>query len=261
MSSLSTPSPCPCPATPATYHRVSLTQEVDDESDIWQTPPQRNHTSAGTRKRKTRSPRRAVITPTAKFQKTRDRFESVLDRPFIYWKKLDAVLEEGLSLLDSSWKNASVRGQMIHHLVHFLELKVGLDLYRSECLLLPTTVLDQAWRTLVLETELYQKITYYIQDFHGKPRKTILYASLRNLQTSKADQDDKLRRTQSLFQVYFMETMPESISREVKSPPPPVFLLPRSYKNPTSYSMVNLQQPMFEDDDDDDDLLGLNLIE
>jgi hypothetical protein len=229
------------------------------------TAPRHRHTSLPSslffdltsRKRKTIS-RRA---PPTKFPRTSqwspspppsaarscNRFESMLDRPFKYWKQLDEVF----AALFSDW-NQFQRGRMIHHLIHFLELKIGLDEYIPQGLLLPSPLVDQAWRGLVLESLLYKKITRSIQDFHGKPHNKMIHYTI----FSKSnDSDSKLRRTQSMFQVYFLETMPLTIfdeEQQEQSPQQPVIVFP---------TQQHIQQPILKDekemslsfDDTDDD--------
>jgi hypothetical protein len=139
----------PCPSTPeASFcRRVSPAQAFDTtESAHEQSIPPRqfslNSVDDETGKRKLRSPWKVIVTPLGKSQKTHDQFESVLNHFFVYWTELDRVLEVGLTPLDSSWKHDGSREQMIHHLIHFLELKVALNLYLSECMLIPTLALD-----------------------------------------------------------------------------------------------------------------------
>ena len=101
---------------------------------------------------------------------------------------------------------------MVHLLVHFLELKVGMNEYVPDNLLLaPSPLLDQAWRALILETQLYEKVLYAVEDFHGKPRKMIHYTVIRKGQDNWGE---RFRRTQSLFHVYFREEMPLSFGKE-----------------------------------------------
>lgn len=142
------------------------------------------------------------------------RFQSILDRPFPHWQQLNSVLKE----VHPSWSPYQ-RGRMSHHLIHFLELKVGINEYVPTGLLLPSPVVEQAWKALVLETSLYFDVTYAIQDFHGKDRAMIHYTFLSNRKLSTKEADDKLRRTQSLFHVYFKEPMPLTILDEPQEPP------------------------------------------
>lgn len=135
-----------------------------------------------------------------------ERFKSVLDRPFRFWKGIDSVLES----TQPDW-STSQRGRLIHHLIHFLELKIGFHEYIPAGLLLPSPVVDRAWMALVLETKLYKKVTRHIQDFHGKPRKSIHYSMLA---MNKGNQQERLKHTQELFQLYFREMMPVSIEDE-----------------------------------------------
>lgn len=139
-----------------------------------------------------------------------ERFKSVLDRPFRFWKAVDSVLES----TQPDWSPYQ-RGRLIHHLIHFLELKIGFDQYIPAGLLLPSPVVDEAWMALVLETKLYKQVTRHIQDFHGKPRKSIHFSMLA---MNKGNQQERLKRTQELFQLYFREQMPVTIEDE-SSPP------------------------------------------
>jgi hypothetical protein len=136
-----------------------------------------------------------IITHTAATSTT---FKSILHNPFALWQELDSVF----STLIPEW-HSQERGSMIHHLVHFLELKIGMDEYSpSHSMLAPSPLIDQAWRALVLETQLYNRVTHAIQDFHYKPHRMIHYSIFRS------GDETKFRRTQSLFQVYFRDQMP-----------------------------------------------------
>jgi hypothetical protein len=139
-----------------------------------------------------------------------ERFKSVLDRPFRFWKAVDSVLKS----TQPDWSPYQ-RGRLIHHLIHFLELKIGFDQYIPAGLLLPSPVVDDAWMALVLETKLYKQVTRHIQDFHGKPRKSIHYSMLA---MNKGNQQERLKRTQELFQLYFREQMPVTIEDESSLP-------------------------------------------
>ena len=172
-----------------------------------------------------------TITSTAKST----RFESILDRPFTLWKEMDSVF----SALIPEWRSQE-RGSMIHHLVHFLELKIGMDEYvPGQTMLAPSPLVDQAWRALVLETQLYNRVTHVIQDFHYKPYKMVHYSIFR-----KGGDDTKFRRTQSLFQVYFREQMPVELERRVSTPPPPS----TSPVPQVQFTNRNDDQPSFLDD-------------
>jgi hypothetical protein len=244
-----------------------------------------------TRKRKNVSPR---YTAPTKFQrieespnsKKPERFQSVLDRPFVHWKELDSVL----ATLFPEWTHYQ-RARIIHHLIHFLELKIGLNESIPEGLLSPSPVVDNAWRAIILETQLYQKVLKQIQDFHGKPRKMVHYSIFQQ----QTDTENKLRRTQSLFQVYFLETMPLSIADEQQPTPlarhlrqssfdsssqPSVYTLPSqrhlrqssfdSSSQPSVYTLPSqLRQPFLRNQNNDDDdsvtsastLYGLGLVD
>mmetsp|Transcript_5679 Transcript_5679/g.13382 ORF Transcript_5679/g.13382 Transcript_5679/m.13382 type:complete len:365 (+) Transcript_5679:289-1383(+) len=184
-----------------------------------------------------------------------DRFESVLDRPFRYWKALDQVLEYSYP----EWLT-NQRGRMIHHLIHFLELKIGFqdynvnpptppsrsffttttdnddDLQSRDNIappiggggqLMPSPVVDEAWRALVLESELYEKITRHLQEFHGQPcYQYIHYSRVKRMMNYSSRSSgrrqaipEQLKTTQSLFQDYFHEFMPASI-RQVRTTKP-----------------------------------------
>ena len=146
-----------------------------------------------------------------------DRFQSVLDRPLPFWGELDQILA---SLTE--WTK-SQRSRMIHYLIQFLELKIGLNDFIPDKLLMPTPPIDQAWRCIVVETQLYQKLIKLIQDFHGKPRKMIHYSVQTNFTSAaSAQHQDKLRRTQSLFRVYFMDSMPLTTEQATANVEPPI---------------------------------------
>ncbi len=141
------------------------------------------------------------------------RFCSILDRPFQYWQALNTIFKE----VYPDWTSYQ-RGRMIHHLVHFLELKIGMDEYVPTGLLLPTSVVELAWRALVMETSLYLEVIYALQDFHAKDREMIHYTFIMNQMLSPKETEDKIRRTQSLFVLYFKEAMPSSINDEPSKP-------------------------------------------
>jgi hypothetical protein len=103
---------------------------------------------------------------------------------------------------------------MIQHLVHFLELKIGMDEYVPTSLLMPTPIVEDAWKTLVLETFLYMNVLYALQDFHGRPRAFVHYTFRGHRLASQRERIDKIRRTQSLFWLYFKEPMPVTIMDE-----------------------------------------------
>jgi hypothetical protein len=148
-----------------------------------------------------------------------DHFQSILDHPFEYWQQVNVILKE----VCPAWTSYQ-RGRIIHHLIHFLELKIGKDEYVPTGLLLPTPVVELAWRALVMETSLYVKITHALQDFHQKPRSIIHCTLVSNRDLSHYKVEDKIRRTQSLFLVYFKEIMPSTIEDEPREPlssPPP----------------------------------------
>lgn len=144
-------------------------------------------------------------------QKSPMRFKSVLDRPFRFWKQLDAVLES----CHPEW-SLYQRGRLIHHIIHFLELKVVIDRddIAEENLLLPSPLVDQAWKAVVLETRLYRQVTRHIQDYHNKPRSMIPYSLLA---MRKGNLHERLERTQYFFQAYFRETMPMAMDEEMET--------------------------------------------
>jgi hypothetical protein len=130
-------------------------------------------------------------------------FESVLSQPFQKWNEIEIVVAEFLP----EWSNTQ-RSSAIQSLVQFLELKVVMEEYRPGHLLAPTEVIDKVWQALVLETRLHRRVTSAIQDFHGRPHRMIHY-SLRIL--NKKAFEEQLQRTQSLFKIYFDDTMPSSL--------------------------------------------------
>jgi hypothetical protein len=173
-------------------------------------PPDRTRNTSGTP-----SVRSNATNSTKKSNETifqSDRFISVLDQPFQYWSELNTIFRQVFA-----W-TPSQRGRMVHHLIHFLELKLGVDEYDAAGLLLPTLVVEEAWRALVLETSLYRDVLNFLHDFHGKPRKIIDYSLVRCSGVPQKDRIDKVRRTQSLFLVYFQETMPVNINDEPSMP-------------------------------------------
>lgn len=162
---------------------------------------------------------------------SRPRFESILDRPFEYWQQVNTILKE----VYPSWSPYQ-RGRMIHHLVHFLELTIGTDEFIPTGLLLPTPVVEQVWRALVTETSLYVQITHALQDFHQKPRAIIHYTFFENRKLTPKQAEDKIRRTQSLFLVYFKEIMPLKIEDEPREPlsSPPLYATSRPCEEKTT---------------------------
>ena len=146
---------------------------------------------------------------------------SILDQPFEFWQELNVAFVDACP----TWTGHQ-RKRMIHHLVHFLELKVGMDEYVPTLFLLPTPVVEEAWKTLVTETFLYLNVVHALQDFHGRPRAMIHYSNRENRQVSYKERIDRIRRTQSLFWLYFKEPMPVTITEEhegdlEQSPPKP----------------------------------------
>jgi hypothetical protein len=186
--------------------------------------------------RQQQQPTPPSIMPTV----TSTKFESILDRPFTLWKELDSVF----SVLIPEW-NSQERGHMSHHLVHFLELKIGMDEYIPDHMLAPSPLVDQAWRALILETQLYTRVTQAIQDFHCKPHKMIHYSIFR-----KGD-ETKICRTQSLFQVYFRDKMP--VEPERRDSPPP---LPST--SPVPQVQFTNQKLQVDDDQSLDDAASVN---
>eukprot|EP00934_Nitzschia_sp_Nitz4_P005204 Nitzschia sp. Nitz4//scaffold234_size30613//28045//29166//NITZ4_007968-RA/size30613-processed-gene-0.23-mRNA-1//-1//CDS//3329543431//5194//frame0 len=139
--------------------------------------------------------------PLHKPASAHDQFESILDHPFSHWSELNGLFKKNFA----DWTSYQ-RARMIHHLVHYLELKVAIDEYGPQGLLVPGPVLDEAWEALVREPSLYCKIVHSIQDFHHKPHRMIEYSALDI--NYIFEMEDKLVRTQSLFKVYFRETLP-----------------------------------------------------
>ncbi|KAL3931966.1 MAG: hypothetical protein SGBAC_011067 [Bacillariaceae sp.] len=208
-----------------------------------------------------------------------NRFESVLDRPFRYWKALDQILEYEYP----EWLTYQ-RGRMIHHLVHFLELKVGFQDYSIEpptrssfvftdeddsChetasllpivppgggQLMPSPVVDEAWRALVLESQLYETITRYLQEFHGQPcYQYIHYSRVKKTMRMHSQSSggmsqqgitipEQLTTTQNLFQDYFRELMPASI-RQVRTTKPIRSTVPASRFSRALTIKTNLARP------------------
>lgn len=203
------PSHPPSPVTPRTRNRVTPPLQDDlNPSPQPRSPPSINYLSH--RKRKVMSPfgkTASIKVPRVSSSPTGERFKSVLDHPFLHWKDLDSVL----NITFPEWTQQN-RGQMIHHFIHFLELKIALDEYISDGLLAPSPPIDKTWRAVILETQLYQNVLKTIQEFHGKPKKMLHYSIFQSKEEKV--RQDKLRRTQSLFTVYFVETMPMSINEE-----------------------------------------------
>ena len=138
-------------------------------------------------------------------------FDSVLDRPFDKWNDIEIVISRSIP----EW-NHRQRGCIILHLIRFLELKVLMDEYVGSQLLSPSSLIEAAWRALILETILYKKVTCGIQDFHGRSRRMIHHSQL-NQYDQQHSAEERFRRTQSLFQCCYGEAMPESIN-EISSP-------------------------------------------
>lgn len=194
--------------------------------DIHQSPPSAVATNTTSRSSPSSMPAKKSKHRKQPSREAFDRLISVLDRPFPYWKELDELFR-----CVFPW-TLYQRGRMMHHLIHFLELKLGLDEYVPTGLILPTLVVDEAWRTLVMETTLYRKILNCLQDFHDKPRAMIHYSFVHCQGLSTKERLDKVRRTQSLFQVYFKEIMPSTIDDE--PPSPTTSSSPRQEESPIS---------------------------
>jgi hypothetical protein len=129
-------------------------------------------------------------------------FASVLDRPFNKWNDIDIVI----SIVEPEWGNQQ-RGYVIRQLIHFLELKVVMDDYTPGRVLAPSSVVAKAWKALLLETQLYQRVCCIIQDFHGRTRQMIHHSLTRG----DNDTGERLSRTQALFHSYFGGIMPTTI--------------------------------------------------
>jgi len=138
---------------------------------------------------------------------------SILDQPFQFWQELNVLLLDAYP----TWTTYQ-RKKMIHHLIHFLELKVGMDEYVPTLLLLPTPIVEETWKVLVMETFLYITVIHALQDFHGRPREIVHYSNRGYRLLSQKERTDKIRRTQSLFWLYFREPMPILIVDETEAP-------------------------------------------
>jgi hypothetical protein len=130
-------------------------------------------------------------------------FVSVLDHPFNKWNDIDIVI----SIAEPEWGNQQ-RGCVIRQLINFLELKVVMDDYTPGPRVLdPSSVVAKAWKALLLETKLYQRVCCIIQDFHGRTRQMIHHSLTRG----DNDTGERLSRTQALFHSYFGGMMPTTI--------------------------------------------------
>ena len=145
-------------------------------------------------------------------------FDSVLDKPFDKWNDIEVVI----SNFEPEWTHRQ-RGCIILHLIRFLELKVLMDEYVGNQLLSPSPLIQRAWRALILETQLYKRVTCTIQNFHGRTRRMIHHSSVLSQyggsgssivhhQQQKDFEDERFRRTQSLFQCCYGEQMPVSMN-------------------------------------------------
>jgi hypothetical protein len=129
------------------------------------------------------------------------RFESVLDYPFPLWGEMTSLYTS----LIPEW-TVEQRRRMIHHLIHFVELKVNLDNNDDDDnMLLPSLVVVKAWRVLAMQPTLYSRVTHAIQQFHGVTKQMILPQD-----ATESSIMTRLQRTQALFQVYFREKMPDT---------------------------------------------------
>ena len=93
---------------------------------------------------------------------------------------------------------------MLSHFVHFLELKVILRDYHPGEMLAPSAVMDQMWRGVILETQLYESLTYAIQDHYNKDH-AMIHHSVRTKNNESAS--DRFDRTRKLFRDFFGENM------------------------------------------------------
>jgi hypothetical protein len=206
------------------------------------------------RERKRKVPPELSTTPN-KFHRKDQRFESILDRSFTFWSEINSVLAVFIPECEEFQ-----RGRIIHFLIHFLELKIAMDEFIPGHLLAPTAAIDQAWRSLVLETQLYKNVVKAISDFHGKPPRMIHYSIfIDNI-------EEKIRRTQSLFQVYYREEMPVTIKPALQLHQRPVTPTSTLARRQQTTAAMNTTEDDVADEDDtvsvssSNSLFGLELI-
>jgi hypothetical protein len=128
-----------------------------------------------------------------------------MTKPFRLWNNIEELLAEFLP----EWSPGE-RSCVINHLLRFLELKIIMDEYEPNKLLAPTQLVAHAWHILILETELYRDVTFTIQDFHARPRRMIHHALL--TRSEKNGYEERLDRTQSLFESYYQSEMPRELT-------------------------------------------------
>lgn len=132
-------------------------------------------------------------------------FQSVLTKPFRLWNNIEEIIAEFLS----EW-SPSQRSCLIQNVLRFLELKVIMEEYEPNKLLAPTQLVAHAWHVLILQTGLYRDVTFAIQDFHARPRRMIHHALLSR--SEKNAYQERLERTQRLFQSYYQSQMPSELA-------------------------------------------------
>jgi hypothetical protein len=95
--------------------------------------------------------------------------------------------------------------------VRFLELKVLTEEFATDRPLLdPTPLVALAWQAVIHDSGLYIRTIHDIQEFHGRPRQMLKFSLQHNEFHGKVDQE-RLDRTQVLFQAYYHERMIESL--------------------------------------------------
>ena len=127
------------------------------------------------------------------------RFTSVLTQPFPYWNTLEEMFGDFMA---EEW-NPAQRSCIIGSLIRFFELKIMLGEYTPDNQLLsPTQLIAHAWHVLLLETQTYKSVLFYIQDFHAvRPHRLLHHALLRRHEFKEYER--RLERTQRLFETYY----------------------------------------------------------
>ena len=156
-------------------------------------------------------------------------FTSVLLQPLPVWNDM----EEAVLQYAPQWK-PSQRSKLIELWIKFIELKVIVEDYSTDeddLLLEPTQLIGRVWYSIAENPNLYQEVTFWIQDFHHKERRLIYRPPLTLIRANDLQEDashgsydatstsaqfqnehhHKLERAQRLFICYFQQPMPESL--------------------------------------------------
>lgn len=127
-----------------------------------------------------------------------------------------------LSFRFPHWSSTKVH-QVCTHTLLFLDLKVACQDFESKSILCPTDIIDQAWRVLVLETQLYARITAFIHEYHhhhepGDTQHRTIHYSIFEDHVNPEPRQVRIERTQVLFEGMYGAWMVSSSSTTMEAP-------------------------------------------